>query len=343
VAFDITATRLDDQAPELIAFLAPLDGTPGLEARLGRLQAGRRTYSAAVACAAGCRLTQLQVDLPHTAGPTVELTWHNPPTRDWRSPPDGTVAAAADGVAFTMHAGGRRDAGLLRPAGLPDRIPVLPAAPLPPDGLVDTFDNTTIPVTAVAIAHTLPRLGAHGTLIDLEYADRLAGDSGTTDGAEVWLTPDAPQSIVDALTVAGLTITGERTAADERRLLGRSGGALGMRFSLLAGVAAVLLGAAGLVATALGVSRSDLVALRRQGVPARVTRRVEPAATLALVIVALGAGAVAAAVAWIAIGRFLPGVDAGTVPPLRPLLLALSGAAGVLGLSALLRDRLGSG
>jgi hypothetical protein len=154
-----------------------------------------------------------------------------------------------------------------------------------------------------ATAHTLPRLGAHGALIDLECADRLAGDSGTVEHPEVWLAPDAPPSIADALTAAGLTVTGEWTRAAERALLRRSGGALGMRFSLLAGVVAVVLGAAGLVTTTLGANRADLVALRRQGVPVRVIRRVEPVATVALVTVALVAGAVAATVAWYAIGR----------------------------------------
>ncbi|WP_426502454.1 hypothetical protein ACPPVO_33000 [Dactylosporangium sp. McL0621] len=110
---------------------------------------------------------------------------------------------------------------------------------------------------------------------------------------------------MDALTAGGLTATGERTVAAEWAVLSRSGGALGMRFSLLAGVAAILLGAAGLAVTVLGASRADLVALRRQGVPARVTRRVEPVATLALVAVALVTGAAAAAVAWYAIGRYV--------------------------------------
>ncbi|MFI5908137.1 hypothetical protein [Dactylosporangium sp. NPDC051541] len=339
LAFDITVTRLDDLSPELIAFLNPVDGTKGLEVHLGRLRTGRRTYAAAAACATGCRLANLRLDLPRTSGPTVAFTLHNPPTRDWRTPPDGAVTAAGDGVTFTVQAAGRLDAGLLRPAGVPDRIPVLSTGPPPVDGLLGTFDSTPMPVTAVGTAHTLPRLGTSGTLVDLEYADRLAADSGVTDGAEVWLAPSTPQSIVDALVAGGLTVTGERTVAGERALRNRSGGALGMRFSLLAAIAAVLLGAAGLVATALGGGRADLTALRHQGVPARVTRRVEPAATLSLVAVALVAGTVAAAVAWVAIGRYLPRVDAGTVPPPGPLLAALGSAAVVLCLSALLRER----
>ncbi|WP_432994581.1 hypothetical protein [Dactylosporangium sp. CA-233914] len=339
VAFDITGSRLDGLTPDLVARLAPLDGAPGFEVRLGELQPGRHTYSAAAACTAGCRLAGLQVALPGTAGPTVTLTLHAPPTRDWRTPPDATVIAAPDGVTFTLRAAARRDAGLLRPAGVPDRVPVVSTAPPPPDGLLDTFDAAPVPVTAVATAHTLPRLGAHGTLIDLEYADRLAGDSGLVETAEVWLAPDAPQSIADELTAAGLTVIGERTLAGERARLGRSGGALGMRFSLLAGIAAVVLGATGLLVTSLGASRADLVALRRQGVAARVTRRVEPVAALALVAAALATGTVAAAVAWFAIGRYLPAVDPEAVPPLAPVLLALGAAAAVLGASALVRPR----
>jgi hypothetical protein len=62
---------------------------------------------------------------------------------------------------------------------------------------------------------------------------------------------------------------------------------------------------------------------------------VEPVATLVLVALALLAGAVAAAVAWLAIGRYLPAVDPATAPPAAPVLLALGGAAVVLGAGAL--------
>jgi hypothetical protein len=239
-------------------------------------------------------------------------------------------------VTFTLQASARRDAGLLRPAGGPDRIPVVSTAALPPDGLLEIRGGIPIPVALAAPARRLPRLGDRGTLVDLEYADRLAGDSGLTAGGEVWLTPDAPGSVLDALTAAGLTVTDERTVAGERALLGRAGGALGMRFSLLAAVAAVLLGAAALLVTSIDGHRSDLSALRHQGVPARTVRRAEPAATLSLVAAALLAGAVAAAVAWFTIGAYLPSVEPGVVPPVGPLLLALGGAAVVLGGSALL-------
>ncbi|GAA3215763.1 hypothetical protein ACFO1B_14800 [Dactylosporangium siamense] len=339
VAFDITASRLDGLTPDLVAHLAPLDGAAGVEVRLGELAPGRHMYSGPAPCTAGCRLAGLEVDLTGSSGPTVTLTLHGPLTRDWRTPPDATVTAAGDGVRFELHAGARRDAGLLRPAGVPDRIPVLPTGPLPPDGLLDAFDDTPIPATAVATARNLPRLGRNGVLIDLEYADRLAGDSGSTQGAEVWLASDAPPAVVDALTAAGLTVTGERTLSGERALLSRTGGALGMRFSLLAGVAAAVLGAAALLVTVAGGDRADLTALRRQGAPARMTRRVERAAALALVAVALVVGSAAAVVAWFAVGRYLPAVDPGYVPPPGPLLLSLCAAAALLGAGALVGAR----
>ncbi|MDG6106920.1 hypothetical protein Daura_28290 [Dactylosporangium aurantiacum] len=330
VTFDLTATRLDGLKPGLVAYLAPLDGGAGFEVRLGDLAPGRHTYARPAPCAAGCRLAGLEVGLPVTAGPTVSLTMHGPPTRDWRTPPDATVTAAADGVHFDLRASARRDAGLLRPAGVPDRLPVLSTGPLPPDGLLDTFDDNPVPAAVVAAARTLPRLGRQGMLIDLEYADRLAVDSGVIQGAEIWLAPGAPPSIVDELTTGGLTVTGERTVSGERALLSRTGGALGMRFSLLAGVAAVLLGAACLLVTSTGADRTDLVALRRQGAPARVTRRVERAAMLALVTLAVLAGSAAAAGAWFAVGRYLPGVDPRFVPPPGPVLASLAAATAAL-------------
>lgn len=344
VTFDLTATRLDGLTPGLVAYLAPLDGGTGFEVRLGDLTSGRRTYRRPAPCAGGCRLTALEVGLPITAGPTVSLTMHGPPTRDWRTPPDATVTATADGVHFDLRASARRDAGLLRPAGVPDRLPVLATGPLPPDGLLDTFDDNPVPATVVAAARTVPRLGRQGMLIDLEYADRLAVDSGVIQGGEIWLAPGTPPSIVDDLTAAGLTVTGQRTLSGERALLSRTGGALGMRFSLLAGVAAVLLGAACLLVTSTGADRTDLVALRRQGAPARVTRRVDRAAMLALVTLAVLAGSAAAAAAWYAVGRYLPGVDPRFVPPPGPVLLSLAAATTALAGAALIgtRSRAGS-
>jgi hypothetical protein len=139
--------------------------------------------------------------------------------------------------------------------------------------------------------------------------------------------------------VTGLVVTGTRTLSAERALLSRAGGALGMRFSLLAGAAAAVLAAACLLVTAIGADRTDLIALRRQGMPARAARRVEPAVSLALVAVAVCTGTAAAAAAGLAVGRHQLAADPGLVPPPGPLLLAVGVAAAVLGAAAVIGSR----
>ncbi|SCE71863.1 FtsX-like permease family protein [Micromonospora coriariae] len=138
----------------------------------------------------------------------------------------------------------------------------------------DGIDGTPTEASVGGLADRLPRLGASGMIVDLEYADRLAV-AGQTGVKEVWLAPTAPADILDRLRAQGLVIQYDRTIAAARQGFDRQGAALALRFNLFAALAGVLIGAAGLIAAAAAEQRNRvtmLVALRRQGLPARAVR-----------------------------------------------------------------------
>ncbi|MFG2039787.1 hypothetical protein [Dactylosporangium sp. NPDC048998] len=331
LSLDITVTRLDRTDNALTVAVAPLGGRPTVTAELGALVAGRHTYAAAVPCASGCRIVQLAVRVPPYAGAPVELTIHGAPTTAWQAPPGATVAASGGDVTVSLPAGPGPGAGVLRPDDGPPVLPIVTTGPLPPDGLFTGFDRQRpVPAEVAATVPRLPRLGT-GALVDLEYADRLAVDSGAS-GAEVWLSADAPPAILDALTAAGLTIDARRTVADARAELAGEGTALGLRFYLVAGVLAVVLAAAALLSGAAEASSADLAALRAQGLPARRAAAVEPLAAVLLVLAAGLVAVPAAAVAWVAAAP----PELRGLPPAGPPALALAAALVVLAVVAVL-------
>ncbi|MGC5020231.1 FtsX-like permease family protein [Micromonospora sp. DT47] len=138
----------------------------------------------------------------------------------------------------------------------------------------DGIDSLPANALVAGSAHRLPRLGETGMVIDLEYADRLAA-GGQTGTKEVWLGRAAPADVLDRLRAQGLVVRYDRTIAAVRQDLRRQGPALALGFNLFAALAGVLIGAAGLVATAAADQRNraaTLVALRRQGLPERAIR-----------------------------------------------------------------------
>jgi putative ABC transport system permease protein len=310
VDVDLTAVDLAGKPATLTAVVTPAGGVRRVRVDFGPISLGRHTYTApSPACAAGCRLVSMQFGLPTYLGPPARLTLHaiqgQPFSADWRMPSGATAAAAGDGLEVTLPPSPRREAGSLLPPDVPAALALVSTGPLPPDGVYASFDG---PVGGTVVGHAdrLPRLGRRGSLVDLEAADRAAADSELTGLGEVWLARDAPMSIVEALTAAGLTIVGRRTVADERTVLGRAGSALALRFFLFAGALSVLLGVAGLAVTAITAPRGELAPLRIQGLPASVTRRVEWWSLASLVIIAVPIGAVCAGVAWLLLGAAVP-------------------------------------
>ncbi|MEV4514045.1 hypothetical protein AB0K00_34430 [Dactylosporangium sp. NPDC049525] len=332
LSLDVTAATLERTDIVLDATVAPLDGQPTATVELGTLLRGRQSYTAETPmCTRGCRLVQLTVRLPPYVGPTIVVTLHAPPAAQWRTAPGATATTGADGITFTLPMTSQPAAGVLRPAGGPDQLPVLTTMPL---DTFKTFGGKEVPAT-VSTATRLPRVGTTGALVDLEYADLFAADDGRAENAEVWLSATAPPTIVDALRAQGLTVTGRRTVAETRAGIAAGGTALGLRFYLFAGLLSVALGAAGLAVAAIGTSSADLRALRVQGLRRSAATLVEPLVVVALVAAAGLAGVLSAAVAWVAVGGTLPGLSGTGPPPLATPAATVAGALLVLAVAGL--------
>jgi putative ABC transport system permease protein len=108
---------------------------------------------------------------------------------------------------------------------------------------VTGLDGTITPVTLVDDLPAVPQLGTHATLVDLEWADRLAVDAAPALAPQVWLNARAPADILDRLAEQGLTVVSDTSSAQIRHRLDQQGPALSLWFYLLAGALSVLLGA----------------------------------------------------------------------------------------------------
>ncbi|NUT36629.1 MAG: hypothetical protein HOV79_26545, partial [Hamadaea sp.] len=192
----------------------------------------------------------------------------------------------------------------------------------------------SVPMRVVAHVDRLPRLGAEGALADLAAVAALAPDEPVRE-AQVWLAAGVPPSVVAALPQKGVEVVRAESAADRAMLLHRSGPALALRFSLVASLAAVLLGLGAVLVIAAAEAEDEtrrLRALRVQGLRARSVWRQAFGGYAVLVAVAAVAGTGAAAVAWRVAGSVVPMfADAGHAPPIpgllpRPDLVVLAAA-----------------
>jgi putative ABC transport system permease protein len=224
-------------------------------------------------------------------------------------------------------------------------LPVVLAGPAPApwqfgDPSLLSFGAGATPVRVAGTAAVLPVIGAQGIMVDLEATWRIAADATLGGAFQVWLAPDAPQSIVDALKAGGLSVVAEDSARARSARLAQQGTAIGVRFGLLAAVLGLLLAAAAVAVTAAvdrGPQITQLSALRRQGLPLR-TAVVSGYAGLTVLIgagllVGLIAAAIAGPVARVAAPAF---TDSWTVlAPPDPLTLKVLVLAGVVALVVL--------
>jgi putative ABC transport system permease protein len=317
-----------------------LDGRGDSEVQLGLLQPGRRTYQQRVPLCqgGGCRINgigltavgtalgiraQVEINELGTVNPVavaVPARQLSDPAR-WRMAKNGRLSAGPDGLRIDVDAsGGLSAAAWVQPADTPYPMPVAHAGPLPPNLLLSGLDANPMPVVAVAGLPAVPLLGRHATLVDLEYADRMAVDAALAQLPQVWLNDQAPADIVDRLSAQGLTVIGDHRADLTALRLDTQGPALALWFHVLAAGLAVLLGAGALVLAAAvdrGRRVEDLAALRVQGLGRGATGRVTLWTYAILVFAATVVGLMVALLAWALTGWTLP--LAGLTPPDLPL------------------------
>ncbi|MFG3554351.1 FtsX-like permease family protein [Micromonospora sp. NPDC047557] len=305
-----------------------ISGRNGTRVVLARddIKPGRRDYDLQVPeCAQECRLVKIEIEAPVVSGQlkvqfeelraadgdgqgeTVVLTGAQlaDPQR-WRLlDPVDTFLGAASGpkAALALEIAENRRS---KPAGVgvvdaPFPLPVYltrskgtaVGGSHPYDGVDGTPTNGSVR----GLVDRLPRLGGSGLIVDLEYADRLAVAS-QNGNEEVWLARSAPADILDRLRAQGLAVRSDRTITQVREGFDRQGAALALRFNVFAALAGVLIGAAGMVATASAEQRARvamLVALRGQGLPPRAVR----GGYGWPVVFAVGSGALVTLVIWL--------------------------------------------
>jgi hypothetical protein len=335
----------------LVAGLVAADGRP-LEVSFGPLTNGRHAYADAVACAAGCRLVSLSV--VSTDDITGAVTVHSVSNVDgvladrtrWRA----AVADAAAVPELTAGPDGLRIApGRGTPvreltafvADAPTPLPVVRGGEIAVDRSQPRsaiLGSDVLPVRVAAAGARLPG-AADGLLADLDYADRLARASGeqSRSTSQVWLGADAPAGIDAALTAAGLTVLGERSIAGRESELDARGPATALRFLVIVALVAIAMALLSFAVAGAAERRprgAELAALRRQGLPGRVVRRVGlggyPALGLTAVAIGLVAGGLLVAVVPAPLPAFADAFVAPTPPSVPVLPLAVAALACLL-------------
>lgn len=193
------------------------------------------------------------------------------------------------------------------PSVMPDPVPMVSSA-APPEQLSSHTNTLFYKVLDAGRMPVTPRVGTGGHLLDLEYATLGATGTTHTDG-EVWLAPGASEEVVNRLRTNGLTILDDRTMGERRHLLYSQAPALTLRFLLLAAIAGLLVGAAGLlVIAALERSRPEdgLATLRVQGLSERTVAASALGARIVMLVVAVVAGLAATAGSWLLVRRVMP-------------------------------------
>ncbi|MEV6931999.1 FtsX-like permease family protein [Dactylosporangium sp. NPDC051485] len=300
---------------------------------------------AACATAPGCRLSSLQIvqstqeqRVFFASRPGVEVTVHgitqSGPNQGgdqpvlskemlgdrtrWRlgvngNPPNLIVTAVGDGLRLTVAPvrTGVADPGVY-PLDTPAPLASVRATEIQPRRVGDqrvTYGSTSISETVAETARRLPRLGEKGVIIDLEYADRLGADFGAGESLQVWLNAGAPRDITDRLRAEGVIVLGEESIDGVADRYASLGPPLTLQFMLLSAIVglALAIGSAFVVAAVERRPRSrELGALRAQGAPVRLVRRVGVEGYLVLAGISLLFGLILAALIRAYIGDVLP-------------------------------------
>ncbi|HEX8079230.1 MAG TPA: FtsX-like permease family protein [Jatrophihabitans sp.] len=267
--------------------------------------------------------------------------------QDWRNAEEAAAAVgAAATVSFTEGAAGalalqavsHGSEATLQHLNVPVNLPCLlagtgsagassPGADSPVTGEADSavqmhgIDGASANCQPVGSLPFLPRLGAGALLLDLELAISASQSVLTNSTAGIWLRtvdPAREHRLTEALTAAGIGVTGRSTIADQLSVYDQSPPAWSIRAALAAGLIAALLAALMIVIVAVTSRRPrgyDLAALRLLGLPLRTLRR---AVLVEQVLGVLAGGLAGAAVGVVGARLALPAmalfVNPSTVP-----------------------------
>jgi hypothetical protein len=340
VALDVSVADGVPPGLTLSVDVVPVGAGPAATVKLGTLKPGEHTYEGNLpACPGGCRVATITVAgsgaLPdgspitlrnvRTTGPdTVVVSGGQfAAAGRWRAVSGTAASAGSGGLALAFRADSQSgSAASVRPVDTPYPLPVASTAALGTDPQFTGLDGKQVPVTEAARVGGLPALGTNGTLVDLEYVQRLSSTTDAAAAPQVWLGPDAPPDVVDRLSREGLTVTGDQRATAVRADLDRQGSALALWFHVIAAGFAVALAAGGTIVVAAIDRRrraEDLSALRAQGLGRRAADRAGLLSHLLLAVAATVVGVVAAVTVWWLVGGALPlFVDGWTLWPRPP-------------------------
>jgi hypothetical protein len=211
------------------------------------------------------------------------------------------LSANASGLSLIVPVADHYPDGIaVVPIAGPYPVPAVVAGDRRPIGLVGV-DGTPVAVHVAAAVPTLPRVANDGVVVDLN--DLVLASARLTSflPAEVWLAPDTPASVVNALSANGLRIVSDRTELAEGDYLADQGPAVGVAFALAASLGLLVLAAA-CVALLFGVERpertAELRALRVQGLSTSAARRSVIVGQVGLACAAAVVGLLAAAATW---------------------------------------------
>lgn len=353
--------RVSNLGPEQVRLSVQISvpGDPPRVVPLGTLREGVGTYRTDVPeCAvARCRLIGLVLGRTGAAGPFTATVAIERITSDgeavaagldepdaWTAAGDGVTVTPGEALTVEVDGGPGGDV-LVGYRDVADALPAVLAGPAPAaDARAGGFEfpgfaDRAEPFAVVGTAARLPRAGARGLLVDLEYAvasaERTVALSDSAFTYEVWANENAPPDLARRLAEAGLPVLAEESITASVEQLGRRAPALGFWLYLLAAATAVAL-ALGVVLLSgrIGVEsrRYELAALRVSGVRAGWLRRAVLREQAALVGWPLVVGAVTGAAAAALMLPGIPLVEVGVLagaPAYRPEIGALPVAAAV--------------
>ncbi len=344
---------------------------------LGSLRPGPGTYAGEIppSCAGGCRLAAVAVDHPGTdiesasatlllrslsfrAGGAGEATALDTGFRRpgaWR-PGTPTVGGPevqirpGEALRVTVRAPGGPFAEVVR-GDSPEPLPAVTGRATARDaaaggglplGVTTGVSGEPTRFRTVRAVPYVPRAGTRATMVDLDLALRLTEDTPEGD-LQVWLARDDPRA--EAALVGDLRRAGvEVRDRDSRRVLERGyagdGAVLALRLLLVCGAAAVVVSVGALLVAAYVGRRQrayEVAALRAVGLRRHTVGWLLVRENLGTVLVALGCGSVAAAVATWTLLPSLPQFDTpSSTLPVRYAPDAASAWAAVGGLASVL-------